>query len=196
MQSNLPNNFSSELSVRARLVDALVNIRLMFKNSRLPMPWGPVTRKLLLRTALLYGAIYLLALLLAVYPASEQYSALAAGLLFPGAGFLFWANPVGSGYLWFIGMFVGALGLFAVAMVLWFATGNIIAPVLIWFGSAVVAAMIGGAAFGGVAFGGAEFGGAMIGSHTTIDPLAWPVVLQFIQVLAPLFVLLLSLIHI
>jgi len=185
MQSNLPNNFSNQLSVRARLVDALVNIRPMFKSSRLALTWGPVTRKLLLRTALLYGAIYLLAMLISVYPASEQYSALSAGLLFPGAGFLFWANPFGSAYLWFIGMFIGALGLFAVAMVLWFATGNIIAPVLIWFGSAVVAAI-----FGGVEFGGAGFGVAMFGSDTAIDPLAWPVALQFIQVLAPLSVLL------
>jgi hypothetical protein len=60
------------------------------------------------------------------------------GAMFPGAGFLHWA--AGDQFVIAIGLSLTGLGLFTTALVLWFATGNLIAPLLIW---AVLAAVSG-----------------------------------------------------
>lgn len=52
------------------------------------------------------------------------------GLMFPGAGFLHWA--AGDQLALAVVLFLGGLGLFMTALVLWFATGNVIAPLLTW----------------------------------------------------------------
>lgn len=52
------------------------------------------------------------------------------GLMFPGAGFLHWA--AGDQLALAVVLFLAGLGLFMTALVLWFATGNVIAPLLTW----------------------------------------------------------------
>lgn len=52
------------------------------------------------------------------------------GTMFPGAGFLHWA--AGDQFIIALVLFLAGLGLFMMALVLWFATGNLIAPFLTW----------------------------------------------------------------
>ena len=116
------------------------NVRNIFHSNNLTLPWGPVTRRRLARTALIYTAIFLLALLLQQYSVSQGVQAFATGLMAPGAGLLYWANPAGAGYLTFVALAAVSVFVYAVGMVLWFATGNMIAPILAWAGAALAAA--------------------------------------------------------
>lgn len=59
-----------------------------------------------------------------------RLSVFALGLLVPGAGFL----ATGA---WLYA--VGAMAVFALAVMVWFGTGNVFAPVLVWLGSAFAA---------------------------------------------------------
>jgi hypothetical protein len=60
------------------------------------------------------------------------------GLLFPGAGFLHWTAE--GQILVALLASAGALLLFALALLTWFATGNVLLPPLVWIGAAVAAA--------------------------------------------------------
>ena len=71
------------------------------------------------RLTLIYLALWALALLL--FPV---WPVLSLGLIFPGGGFLTSGSP-----LIFTGL---SLGLFGLAVFLWFATGNAIGPVAVW----------------------------------------------------------------
>lgn len=59
------------------------------------------------------------------------------GMTFPGAGFLHWAT---ANQVMLAAVLCGvSLGAFLGALLLWFATGNVIAPVLAWAGAAFLA---------------------------------------------------------
>lgn len=92
---------------------------------RKPSPWhGPETRRRLRRSATLYAALFgAAALLLSL----TEWSGLALGLMAPGAGFA-------SG-----GAMLGGVALFGVAVLIWFATGNVLLPPLVWLGAALLA---------------------------------------------------------
>jgi hypothetical protein len=99
-------------------------------------PHGPVTRRRLRRLQLSFGALCLLAAAGLVFGDSHQLKALSLGLMMPGGGLWY------AGYA-VLGLLV--LLLFALAFVLWFATGNIVGPPLVW----VLAAALGVAQAGG-----------------------------------------------
>ncbi|MCV9934921.1 hypothetical protein OIU35_00960 [Boseaceae bacterium BT-24-1] len=65
-----------------------------------------------------------------VAPLASNLEAAALGAMAPGAGFLQWA--AGDQILLAIGWTLVSFGLFVMALILWFATGNLIAPVAIW----------------------------------------------------------------
>jgi hypothetical protein len=140
------------------------------------LPWGPVTTTRLLRTVLLYACVYLTAATLIAFTETDSIAAFATGLIAPGTGFLFWANPAGEAQWFFLGLYALAVAAFAVGMVLWFATGNIIAPVFMWLASAIVAAQVSPA----------ELITSML---TSIEPgaaMAWPFISQLLLLIAPL----------
>ncbi|MFX8470235.1 hypothetical protein ABTL83_19200, partial [Acinetobacter baumannii] len=59
------------------------------------------------------------------------------GMTFPGAGFLHWAT---ANQVMLAAVLCGvSLGACLGALLLWFATGNVIAPVLAWAGAAFLA---------------------------------------------------------
>ena len=74
---------------------------------------------------------------------SMPFLALGLGIMAPGAGFsapiFVGANAIGPAIA--VG---GAVMAFVVALILWFGTGNVLAPVLVWIGSAFVAARFAG----------------------------------------------------
>lgn len=108
---------------------------------KLLVPWGPMTRQRLLRTVSVYGLLYSFSAVLFVSWAVPAAKAFAVGLLWPGAGFLTFVEmsvgapslAVGLGALCFVA--------FLLSLVLWFATGNVLAPVLIWSAAAMGAAV-------------------------------------------------------
>ena len=165
MQSNLQGKL--DFNRWQRTAEALLFKR---DDSTRPLLWGPVTRKRLMRSVLLYASLYLLAASLMVFTDSDSVAAFATGLIAPATGFLYWANPAGVFQWWYLGLTVVAVSAFAIGMVLWFATGNIIAPVFMWIATAVAAAQV---------------------SHVlpaSIVALPWPFASHLLLLLAPLLI--------
>ncbi len=69
---------------------------------------------------------------------APEMSAALLGLTFPGAGFLQWAAADQLPYA--LALFSAATVLFVFSLLLWFATGNVLAPVMTWAGLAWLAA--------------------------------------------------------
>ena len=91
------------------------------------------------RLAAGYGSmVATLTLLCLLAPLSAATRATLLGLMAPGAGLLHWA--AGDQVLLTGGLFVAGLGLFAFALLLWFSTGNLIAPITTWVLLAAAAA--------------------------------------------------------
>ncbi|ROH89506.1 hypothetical protein ED208_10240 [Stagnimonas aquatica] len=101
---------------------------------------GPVTLARWRRTALVYLLVLLLGTALA-WAGDAALASFGLGLVLPGGGFLMHAG-LGAGWLPHLGLLVASLGLFLLSLLLWVATGNLIAPVLVWLGSALAAAVM------------------------------------------------------
>ena len=100
---------------------------------------GPVTKSRLQLTFMKYLVLFLIGNCLAILP-NAQLASLGLGITFPGAGFLLHAGGDWANALVHAGLFFGTVFAFVVALFLWVATGNLIAPLLVWIGSAVYAA--------------------------------------------------------
>lgn len=85
--------------------------------------------------AALHAGLLLAALAVAV-SGSGTAGLLAIGLTFPGAGFL--PGLGGDDALLATGLALSAAGLFGLTLVLWFATGNVLAPPAAWLGAALL----------------------------------------------------------
>ncbi|MET0987625.1 MAG: hypothetical protein ABW034_19695 [Steroidobacteraceae bacterium] len=94
---------------------------------------GPVSRKRQLRTRLLYLSLVVVGLASWFTANSPGLQAFGLGLMFPGAGFF----AVGGFALLLVPL---TLLLMAVALFAWFGSGMIIAPPIIWLGSALLSA--------------------------------------------------------
>lgn len=91
------------------------------------------------QVALAYaGLVTALSLACLVAPLGPTIKAALLGVMTPGAGFLQWA--AGDQLPLAIGWSLASCGLFAVALLLWFATGNLIAPIAMWGALAAAAA--------------------------------------------------------
>ncbi len=102
-------------------------------------PCGARTARLLRRSLAAYALVYALGVALVLAAPAGAWRHVGLGLLWPGAGF--WAPADGMGWAdapWGVG---GALllGLFPLALLLWFGTGNALAPPVVW-GLAALAA--------------------------------------------------------
>ncbi|WP_426033936.1 hypothetical protein [Cypionkella sp. TWP1-2-1b2] len=87
---------------------------------------GPQTRRLLRRSVAIYVVLYGIAVaLLLLAPAT--WAGFALGLMAPGAGFAAGWSMLAGG------------ALFGVALLIWFATGNVLLPPMVWLGAAWLA---------------------------------------------------------
>lgn len=100
---------------------------------------GPVTASRWRRTLTVYLLMFAAGCALA-WGANPQLASFGLGLVVPGGGFLFHATGTSASVAVHVGLFVATLLLFVVALFLWVATGNVLAPLLLWLGSAVFAA--------------------------------------------------------
>jgi len=98
---------------------------------------GPVTAARHRRIAMIYAAMCILGLLPAIVGMPPSIQAAGLGLWIPGGGFL----AVGG---WAILLFALTLALFALAVFAWFGAGMVIAPIIVWLGSALLAGLMAG----------------------------------------------------
>ena len=110
------------------------------------LPWGPVTRARLARSAAIYAGLLSLAATMGTFGPSTAVKAFGLGLAAPGAGFLLWAGADSPTQLIALGLTVAAATAFLVSLLVWFATGNVLLPPAVWLTAAIAAA--GGPAFG------------------------------------------------
>src|SRR5690606_7885565 len=85
--------------------------------------FGPITLRRLRRSAVGYVALGTIGLVFALTDVPGWMQVAGLGLLWPGAGFV-------ATSLWYLVPIV--LILFAMSGVLWFGSGNIVAPALVW----------------------------------------------------------------
>ncbi len=103
---------------------------------------GPVTAQKIKRLGLVYSAIFLLGLGLSQGAQALSWQVFGLGLMLPGGGFLAYANGVDGDGLVHLALAIGAMGLFGAAALLWFATGNALAPPLSWLLAALAGAFM------------------------------------------------------
>ena len=103
---------------------------------------GPVTSRRLARSCLVYLGLFSLGLALSQLSGHWGWSIFGLGLMIPGGGFLAHADLATWHGILHLGLAVLALLAFVAGLFLWFATGNVIAPPLIWLLSAMAAAIM------------------------------------------------------
>ena len=94
-------------------------------------PAGPMTRARQRRLAAIFATAQVAGIGAVLADAGPAREAWATGVMFPGAGFIFTRDPA---------HFAVTMAAFALAGVLWFGTGNHIAPPVVWAGAAALAA--------------------------------------------------------
>lgn len=95
--------------------------------------YGKITKHRLSRSFIAFGVICSLGFGLTQSGASDEWRTIGLGLMFPGGGFL-----SDAGWHFILG-FGAAVSLFSASLVLWFTTGNALAPPLLWLGLAGLA---------------------------------------------------------
>ena len=101
--------------------------------------FGPVSGRRVARLAGIYLLLAAVGTALVFGTRDEHWQAFGLGLVLPGGGFLIHADMASMG-AWHLLAALSALGLFVLALVTWFATGNILAPPTVWLGAAIWAA--------------------------------------------------------
>lgn len=104
----------------------------------LPQSIDQITRQKLRRFTLIYASVFVAALCLLSVTKQVYWQAFALGLMWPGAGFLININSVNWHGLM---LFIAAFSVFISALFVWFGTGNVIAPPLVWLLLALLAAV-------------------------------------------------------
>src|SRR5215813_9491104 len=93
---------------------------------------GPLTAARQRRTLLIYLAMCIVGLLPTIFGMPPAMKAAGVGLWIPGGGF------VASGG-WAVLLFPVTFALFALSVFAWFGAGMVIAPIIVWLGSALLA---------------------------------------------------------
>src|SRR5215472_17230617 len=93
---------------------------------------GPLTAARQRRTLLIYVGMCIAGLLPTLFAMSPAMKAAGIGLWIPGGGFM------ASGG-WAVLLFPVAFALFALSVFAWFGAGMVIAPIIVWLGSALLA---------------------------------------------------------
>jgi hypothetical protein len=91
-------------------------------------PDGPVTTKRLRRTVIGYLALAVAGTAIARRAGGRRTVNLGVGLIAPGAGYLSAGKP---------GRFLASVAGFAASLVMWLGSGNVLAPITVWLGTAV-----------------------------------------------------------
>ncbi len=101
---------------------------------------GPITQARLIRLLLMYLIVLAMGSVLIAGAEEDYLRILGMGLIFPGAGFLAHGEMCDATGMSSMTTTLIALGAFGLSLVLWFGTGNIVAPPLAWLALAGAAA--------------------------------------------------------
>ena len=104
--------------------------------------FGPVTRQRLQRIGLAYLLVFAIGMGLAVSASTASLQSFGLGLAFPGGGFAHYLAGSNAQILLHLFFIFLSLFLFALSFLVWFGTGNQAAPIIVWLGAAVLAAMM------------------------------------------------------
>ena len=85
----------------------------------------------LTRTGLGFLALLVCGIALSQFAVVPGWRAFGLGLIMPGAGFLAYAGDFSIMAGVHAGLAVGVAGVFGIAMVMWFGSGNVLAPVVV-----------------------------------------------------------------
>lgn len=102
-----------------------------------------MTTARLRRTVLLYGIVFATGVGLLLGGSAPGVRAFGLGLILPGSGFLLFAAGAPIDAVLHVALGFCAMAVFGVALVLWFASGNIVAPLAVWLGAAIGASVMG-----------------------------------------------------
>ncbi|NHZ94434.1 hypothetical protein [Massilia sp. CCM 8734] len=102
--------------------------------------FGPVTQARLIRLFLLYLLMLGAGMALLFLTHQDQLRILGMGLILPGGGFLAHADICTASGVGHLLAAVAGMATFAFALLVWFGTGNILAPPVAWLGMATGAA--------------------------------------------------------
>ena len=100
---------------------------------------GPITQSRIIRLVLLYLTMLIAGTALIAFADDDHLRIFGMGLVLPGGGFLAHADLCGAKGAGHVATTVFALAVFALSLVLWFGTGNILAPPFVWVGAAIAA---------------------------------------------------------
>lgn len=104
---------------------------------------GPVSTVRQIRAKVSYLILVSLGFALAMVGGTHGLQAFGLGLIFPGAGFLQYLNGGWLSGLAHLALFLLTMGLFVASLLFaWFWNGNILAPIAVWFLSALGAGMM------------------------------------------------------
>lgn len=93
---------------------------------------GQITASRLRRLLFLYVIVLVCGTALALSTHLTSWQIFGLGLILPGGGFLAHADLHSlSGFI-HMGMALGGVAVFAVSLIIWFATGNVLAPLVTW----------------------------------------------------------------
>jgi len=103
---------------------------------------GPVTTRRIARLAVIYLGLFALGVAISQWAPTANWQAFGLGLIVPGGGFLAYADGQSWHGFAHFGLFIAASTLFIAALFLWVATGNAVAPPLVWLLLALAAAVM------------------------------------------------------
>lgn len=104
--------------------------------------WGPITGRRISRSLAVYLVVAVIGFFLASFPSNEQLNIFGLGLTLPGGGFLAHANSYSFMGVTHIAFFICAVFVFLLSCLIWFATGNVIAPPVTWLFLALTSALM------------------------------------------------------
>ena len=100
---------------------------------------GPITQGRVLRLILVYLAMLAAGFAMLAFATDERLRIFGMGLVLPGGGFLAHADICSANGIGHVATALLAMSMFAISLAIWFGTGNILAPPLVWMATAVAA---------------------------------------------------------
>jgi len=104
---------------------------------------GPVTARHLLRFFSIYLLLCAAGFSLTQFSASAALQVFGLGLMLPGGSFLSHADIFSNSGLLHLAVALGGLAAFLISLLVWFATGNALAPPVLWLALALAGAGMG-----------------------------------------------------